>query len=60
MKLLRSTLVAALSLGVASPVLVACAEKPGTKKKDDDKKKDGKKKDDKKKDDKKKDDKKKE
>lgn len=50
MKILRSTLVAALSLGVASPVLVACAEKPGTKKKDDakDKKKDDKKKDDKK------------
>ena len=35
MKILRSTLIAALSLGVASPTLVACAEKPGTKKKDD-------------------------
>ncbi len=52
MKILRSTLIAALSLGVASPVLVACAEKPGKKKKDD--KDDKKKKDSKKKDDKKK------
>ncbi len=57
MKTLRSVLIASLALGVASPTLVACAEKPGTKKKDD-KKKDDKKKDDKKKDDKKKDDKK--
>ena len=60
MKMLRSTLVAALAFGVASGKLVGCAEKPGAKKKDDDKdKKDDKKKDDKKKDDKdKKDDKK--
>ena len=35
MKLLRSTLIAALALGFASPALVACAEKPGTKKKDE-------------------------
>ncbi|MEM6295319.1 MAG: hypothetical protein AAGA54_28865 [Myxococcota bacterium] len=63
MTMLRSTLVAALALGVASPTLVACAERPG-KKKDDDKKddKDKKsKKDDKaKKDEAKKDEKKKE
>ncbi len=44
MKMLRSTLVAALAFGVASPTLVACAEKPGAKKKKDDKdKKDDKK-----------------
>ena len=35
MKILRSPLIAALSLGLASPALVACAEKPGTKKNDD-------------------------
>ena len=49
MKMLRSTFVAALAFGLASPTLVACAEKPGAKKKEDDKdKKDDKKKDDKK------------
>jgi len=42
MKILRSTLVAAISLSVASPTLLACAEKPGKKESkddDDDKKK---------------------
>ncbi len=64
MTMLRSTLLATLAFAVASPTLVACAEKPGAKKKEDDKdkkddkKKEGDKKDDKKKDDKKKDDKK--
>ncbi len=53
MKILRQALIASLALGVASPVLVGCAERPGAKKKDD---KDAKKKDDK--DAKKKDDKK--
>ncbi len=46
MKILRHALIASLTLGVATPVLAGCAERPGTKKKDeneDDKKSDDKK-----------------
>ncbi len=51
--MLRSTMLVALAFGVASPTLLACAEKPGTKKKDDKEKREDKKKKDDKKDDKK-------
>jgi ribosomal protein L12E/L44/L45/RPP1/RPP2 len=52
MKIVRSLLVACMSLGVATTVSAGCAERPGKKKEDKDakkdEKKDGEKKDEKK------------